>query len=359
MAHSPADPCSPAPGSSTAGSTRPGSGTPGSASATRGAANSSPDAGPTPPSTTTSAQLALTLDESTSSQAASPARAQAAQENGTGSSIRRRLFGSSSRVFLASFDPATPSSKTWRQSCLSMTEPSGERFCGTWPRSGSVSGGSAFEHPTSGRLTAGTGSSPSLLPTPNRRDGDRGSRANPERSDDWGACLGQAVALLPTPAAGLHNYDENPQQWQERAERLKAKGINGNGAGMPLAVAVKLLPTPTSMDSTSSRSATSTRKSANYTPGTTLSDVAYEWSGASTSPPSDTGNTSPGQRPRLSPEFVGWMMGTPLCQECGREWTDPQCEHTASAFQPSETASRSRSAGSSESTSSRSSGSGR
>lgn len=54
--------------------------------------------------------------------------------------------------------------------------------------------------------------------------------------------------LWPTPSAGLHNYDEDPDQWLARRERLKAKGINGNGAGMPLGIAVKLLPTPTASD---------------------------------------------------------------------------------------------------------------
>jgi hypothetical protein len=93
--------------------------------------------------------------------------------------------------------------------------------------------------------------------------------------------------------------------------------------------AVKLLPTPTEGDSTNSRSATSTRKG-NFEPRTNLSDVAYEWSGGNTVQRSIAGKPSTGLR--LSPSFVGWMMGTPSCGECGREWTDSDCPHSATAF---------------------------
>lgn len=45
--------------------------------------------------------------------------------------------------------------------------------------------------------------------------------------------------LLPTPNAGMHNVDEDPETWEARRRRLVAKGINGNGAGTPLGVAVR------------------------------------------------------------------------------------------------------------------------
>jgi hypothetical protein len=45
--------------------------------------------------------------------------------------------------------------------------------------------------------------------------------------------------LLPTPAAGMPNYDEDPVTWEARRQRLAEKGINGNGAGTPLGVEVR------------------------------------------------------------------------------------------------------------------------
>lgn len=81
--------------------------------------------------------------------------------------------------------------------------------------------------------------------------------------------------LVPTPAAGMHNEGENPAQWLERRETLKAKGINGNGAGMPLGVAVKLIPTPTAKDADSSRGLTAVRETPlarASQPGETLTD---------------------------------------------------------------------------------------
>lgn len=62
-----------------------------------------------------------------------------------------------------------------------------------------------------------------------------------------------------------------------------------------------------------------------------LSGVAALLStGATISPPSLDGKPSTGLR--LNPSFVGWMMGTPSCNECGREWTDPDCPHSVTAF---------------------------
>lgn len=55
-------------------------------------------------------------------------------------------------------------------------------------------------------------------------------------------------ALLPTPSAGNFNDGEDPDEWEERRQRIKATGVNGNGMGMPLGVAVQLLPTPRPRD---------------------------------------------------------------------------------------------------------------
>jgi hypothetical protein len=77
----------------------------------------------------------------------------------------------------------------------------------------------------------------------------------------------------PTPSAGQHNYSEDPEQWNERRERLKAKG-----RGMPLGIAVQQAawPTPTNGDSRNSRNATAGRTGDTTAhAGATLSDLAF------------------------------------------------------------------------------------
>lgn len=124
---------------------------------------------------------------------------------------------------LASYDPASSSWRTSQRSLLGGSEP----FSGNWPRSGTIAGGTAYPLPPLAPLTRGTAGSAS-------------------RS-------GEGLAW-PTPDASLANYGEDPASFEERRERLKEKGINGNGAGTPLAVAVRmegdLWPTPVSSDGT-------------------------------------------------------------------------------------------------------------
>lgn len=163
------------------------------------------------------------------------------------------------------------------------------------------------------------------------------------------------------PTAGLHNYGEDPDQWQEWADRLKEKGINGNGAGTPLPVAVKrllptpaawdgqrgadlareereesggddlptgmvkLLPTPTERDSIGSRRSTASQGYWTSNPGTTLTDAALESTGANTRRPSAAGKTSSAGLV-LNPSFVEWMMGAP------DGWSDPACPLSATEF---------------------------
>jgi hypothetical protein len=89
-----------------------------------------------------------------------------------------------------------------------------------------------------------------LLPTPGASDGkgaagtqDRDRHGRPRPAGD--VDLPEAVALLPTPSAGVHNDGEDLASWEARRARLLARGYNGNGQGTPLAVAVTaMLPTP-------------------------------------------------------------------------------------------------------------------
>jgi site-specific DNA-cytosine methylase len=183
------------------------------------------------------------------------------------------------------------------------------------------------EHPEQDRerYVVDDPSLPTLLPTPHGMAKEGQAR----RPGPTGNELGRALTLLPTPAS-LHNR-EDPAQFEARRARLKAKGINGNGAGTPLAIAVKLLPTPTA--NMEHRRDPSGRRPRSDTKGRrTAGALGSLSSGASTSPPSDDGKRSTDPRPRLSPEFVGWMMGEPRCNECGRGWTDSDCQHSATAY---------------------------
>jgi hypothetical protein len=162
-----------------------------------------------------------------------------------GSGIPRPFCGARWPEPLASFDPATSSWRTWRTSLLSTTEPSGERFSGTWPRSGTTSSGTAYQQQPSAPLTDVTGSSP-LLPTPDSRNA-----------------------------------------------RNKTEQAAGSGEPAPY-------------------------------PGTTLSDVAFEWSGAPTGPPSDGGKRVHGPAPEPL------VRGVDDRSTAG--WSDPDCPLSATEF---------------------------
>lgn len=127
------------------------------------------------------------------------------------------------------------------------------------------------------------------------------------------------LRLLPTPNAD----DTRPTSQSARDQKTQTR----------LSETVRLLPTPVTADSRATRNKTANdgQGSTGHS-GTTLSDVAYEWSGATTSRLSGDGSKSTGQRPRLSPEFVEWMQGTPTCGVCGRGWTDSDCPHSATEF---------------------------
>lgn len=280
-----------------------GSSTPGSVRATRSGENSSPDGGLPRSSSTTSETSELTLfPESMCSPEASRAVEPRRRASATGSTTIRPFSGTRWPEPCANFDPATASSRTsptfwaWRQPQASLLEASGEPFSRTWPRSASISNGIAFQREPSAPRTSVTGCSV-LLPTPKRITGGQTISHATREGRTYRRADGQKVTVTTEQAV------------------------------------IALLPTPTVGDSRNSRNGTAERRAEKPGhPGMTLSDVAYEWSGATTSPPSDDGSKSTGQRPRLSPEFVEWMQGTPTCSVCGRGWTDSGCPHSATEF---------------------------
>jgi hypothetical protein len=172
--------------------------------------------------------------------------------------------------------------------------------------------GIAFRLRPSAPRTCVTGSLP-LLPTPMARDGRPDGSPNIPAANGRGTSLMKSLALLPTPAATDYGNNQSPSV--------------GAAVRPSLPSLVKLLPTPNTQLGTGSSSARRT----GYRGDPTVLSIAESLSrGASTSPPSAVGKPSTGLR--LNPSFVGWMMGTPSCGECGREWTDPDCPHSATAF---------------------------
>lgn len=120
-----------------------------------------------------------------------------------------------------------------------------------------------------------------MLPTPTSSPGGP-STSGREGGPNLAGAIGQ---LLPTPTAGLANYDEDPESWTARRDRMIEHGYNGNGAGTPLGLAARmaaegtldrLLPTPTATDAVGSRRATARTDEWTSKEGVTLTDIAWQ-----------------------------------------------------------------------------------
>jgi len=225
---------------------------------------------------------------STSSAGASPAPTSALPARVLDWLARSQAFGPSSPASFASYDPG---SSSWKTSLLSLLGDSTE-YSETWPKSGTTQSGRAFELPTLELATEGSGFS--LWPTPIASDASGGPRKPDGKrglnlKDMW-----------PTPDASVSNDGEDLQQWEQRRETLKAKGVNGNGCGTPLAVAARLWPTPTAGDAKSSGSRVGNPDTKAH-PGTSLTDATVRTSEA---------------RQRMNPAWVEQLMGFPA------GWTD-------------------------------------
>lgn len=287
------DRCFPEWDCSTTASTSPAGATPSSASPTSGGGASSESAGPESRCTPTSESFEGTLfSDPPCSPAASPARAPRPRASAPASTIPRLRFGPSSHGSLASYDPATCSWRTCETSLLSMTEPFGEPFSGTWPRSASMHGGTVYPLVPSVPLTAATESS-ALLTTPTGRDWKTG-RGWPDSLPD------KLLDLLPTP----------------RTSDMNGPGVHGTG-GQDLRTVLHLLPTP--------RATVDKEHGPNGQHWAELRPTIESLSlGASTPPPSNAGKQSTGLR--LNPSFVEWMLGAP------QGWSDPDSLLSATAY---------------------------
>ena len=147
----------------------------------------------------------MELDPSTLSAADSHARTYRRQGRAQGLMARGRDYGLNTPVSLAKYDLDTSS---WRTSQLSLAGGL-EEYSETFPRSGMMRSGTAYQLPPLVPLTAAT------------------------ESGYW-----------PTPVKVDTGLSTDLEKIQARRERIKAKGINGNGFGLNLGEAVRLWPTP-------------------------------------------------------------------------------------------------------------------
>jgi hypothetical protein len=232
----------------------------------------------------------------TASSAASPAKVPAAPALALASIILKLRSGPSSLESFASYDHGTWRSRTSQLFADSTTEPFGEPWRGTWPRWGMTWRGGAFELAMSALRMDGTGS----------------------------------LRLLGTPTSQSNGNAADPKRANECRQAAKEKHGRIFGTGLEEQMG-RLLPTPTNQDAKNS-TAPPSQADRNSLALPSLALAVSLSSGASTSPPSADGKPSTDPRPRLSPEFVGWMMGEPRCSACGRGWTDSDCPHSATEY---------------------------
>ena len=155
---------------------------------------------------TTESQSMSSVADSRVRTSASPARAQAWQENGPD-------FGENSRELLATFDPATSSWKTSQHCFIEGLA----TFSETWPRSGMTRSGIAYQLPPLVRLTDATASG--SWPTPTA-DACIGVAPTPKmahrfRSKGSSGSFVEAVAarMWPTPTAGNEHWGGRLDEW--------------------------------------------------------------------------------------------------------------------------------------------------
>jgi DNA (cytosine-5)-methyltransferase 1 len=176
----------------------------------RFAEKSSLSTGPASPSMKTlQSSKEPTLEQLTLFAEASPARISASRAKVRGLRENAAAYGQNTPELLARFAPDTSSWKT-SQHCLVEGL---ETFSETWPRSGLMRNGTAYQLPPLALRIGGI------------------------ESGSW-----------PTPDASVAQDGEKAHTWLARRERVKLTANNGNGMGMPLTIAVQLWPTPTAVD---------------------------------------------------------------------------------------------------------------
>ena len=207
----------------------------------------------------------------------------------------RAISGPKSIESFARYDPG---SRSWRTYRASFTEPTGEPYSETWPRAGSMSGGTVCRRAPLVPLTGGTGSGYSW-PTPAMADGERASETYMGGNS---TLLGAARRLWPTPDTNSSTYSlpAQVQNWPTpRATDGEKGGPNQRGGkGDPmLPSAVHQWPTPRTSDSNG--------PGIHGTGGQDLRTTVDGLQGR------ENPSTSGKPRGRLNPQWVESLMGLP------------------------------------------------
>lgn len=275
---------------------------------------SSPSTGQASPATTTCEVLPLTNSEQMellpmSSVVASPAKTSAWPGDRRDWTAPEADYGAKSPVSLANFDPATRSWRTSQISLLALASSQAgglELFSETWPRSGMMQNGIAFQLaplvPRTREIGSGLWQTPVADDAVERTAGKFNSRGEPK--------LSAQVKLWPTPAAMDTGLTTDLKKIEARRQAIKAKRINGNGFGPSLGEMVRLFPTPTTQDASNNGGASQYER--NSLPLNALVGGA------------------------LNPPWVEWLMGFPI------EWTaSPPSEMQSSPKSPKSSVARS------------------
>lgn len=239
------------------------------------------------------------------------------------------MTDTSGRMSLTPFAYYDPESQCLRMSQGTLVWEWGT-YSQTLPKSGSMRDGQLYEHPMPGPHTGGSGSS-SLLPTPVTQNNEN------RQSDGYGPNLG--TALLGTPRASMYDFDDRPhhrgQLEGQITHLLLPTPVADNSRGLPQpgsdygSLPNALLPTPVVNDMGAGKTPqqwdewTATMQTRHGNSNGHGPSLAIEtqrglgpyqaacdrWASIIGRPPPNP--TTNGDKPRLNPEFVEWMMGLP------------------------------------------------
>lgn len=165
------------------------------------------------------------LETSRSSAEAFPVRTCRSLESELASRVRDLVFGRSSPGSFAKYDPSSSSWKT-SEACFL---PEWDEYSETWPRSGTIAGGIAFQlQPLVPPISAnGSGSSDTndRWPTPQASDNrQRGTQKATARRLEMGKQIGLEAAVKFFPTVTRHTAKENgyPAEYTRRTVNLGA-----------------------------------------------------------------------------------------------------------------------------------------
>ena len=219
----------------------------------------------------------------------SPARTLARPERARAWPASGRGYGARSPDLLASYDPASSSWKT-SQLCLDGALAT---FSGTWPRSGMMRSGTAYQLPPLVPLTVETASGLWATPTASPANGEpeaflERKRRSVARGNRMGVSLTDLNMQVKAAARGL---------WPTpRANDAKKGGdFDATNPRNGLPAAVKMWPTPNCMDAMGPRSKEALSRAKLKGGCSNLKDVVGG---------------------HMNPTWVEWLMGFPL------GWTD-------------------------------------